>query len=663
MPPAGEGDSTVPVEAGKEMPKVTEGAADEKTAEVAVSDTNIAEAGASDGGENVPNTTAVENIAQDTGTDDKQHGDVHSSNEAEIIASTSEVSEKETTSEIETETEAVRTVRPCEAPVPESGSLISSPDQNTTEPVPQTKDAEDTPNTKSVEPVEKIATENVAAEPIEEENKSESVTVASEGKSSEEAKGECQNTDMEVEKVVEATALVESNAEANSEIVEESKSAPGAETKDNGTDAKTENIAPIETESIASVDETKQDSSVGKVEIDTLTTETDMETSTTETKDTIKSVENGEAITSTPAVEQEDTSKAATAEIVGPAPVTEAQDVKSDATPTQTDNETLDEAKVPSKHDVEKEETAKASTIETESPAPVEEKQDETQAVKSDATPTTVTVSEAQSGAEDPVKLSDDTAEDADHDYEDVTPLNSVKDEVVAAQGEDTGEVAKVNEDVNKVVEDAPPVATPRMKKYEDVTHVNTVIDDVVATPVKDTAEVTNAVDVPLDSPRNKKDSFVETKDGIVDDIEFIKAKLTTPPIAPAKSKRASKEVKEMEVNEMEVKDVEVKAMEVKKEDVKDQTVKVDAKEVTDKEEVKPKEVIKEEVNSKEDVVLEGPSSNEKKEEFSKECIPPVRPLRSRRAPAKLEVPDWRPPKQSILEYVFGCFRPNIVDQ
>merc|ERR1711890_191926 len=59
---------------------------------------------------------------------------------------------------------------------------------------------------------------------------------------------------------------------------------------------------------------------------------------------------------------------------------------------------------------------------------------------------------------------------------------------------------------------------------YEDVTPLKTVVEEVVEKP---------------------RDSFVETKEEIVDNLEFIKAKLSTSPIAPVKAKRASKEAKE----------------------------------------------------------------------------------------------------------------------
>merc|ERR1712059_130438 len=111
----------------------------------------------------------------------------------------------------------------------------------------------------------------------------------------------------------------------------------------------------------------------------------------------------------------------------------------------------------------------------------------------------------------------------------------------------------------------------------------------------------------------------------------------------------------EQKNKETEVKD---KCQEVKKETIKEKEATKNNKDA----EVTAVQI--EDIKLKEKVDVESSPSNTKKvEEFSRECIPPVRPTRSRRAQARISVPDWRPPKQSLLEYVFSCFRPNIVDQ
>jgi len=144
------------------------------------------------------------------------------------------------------------------------------------------------------------------------------------------------------------------------------------------------------------------------------------------------------------------------------------------------------------------------------------------------------------------------------------------------------------------------------------------------------------------------RDSFVETKEEIVDNLEFIKAKLSTSPAAPVKAKRASKEPKEEVVAEVKP--------EVKPE------VKEEVKEVK---EVKPKvteeTIVKPKISETSELSETKKESTETKtEEFSRECIPPVRPARSRKTQARLSVPEWTPPKQSILEYVFSCLKPKV---
>merc|ERR1712032_1576115 len=136
----------------------------------------------------------------------------------------------------------------------------------------------------------------------------------------------------------------------------------------------------------------------------------------------------------------------------------------------------------------------------------------------------------------------------------------------------------------------------------------------------------------PVVSPRHKRNrhTWAETKEEIVDDLEFIKAKLATPPTAPAKGKRTSKEAAEIP--------------EATKGTEEPERTK-EAVENVEKE--KANETVKEE-------------KAESKPEFARECIPPVRPQRSRTRPgARLSVPDWQPPKQTIFDYLISCFKPQ----
>merc|ERR1712126_580839 len=188
-------------------------------------------------------------------------------------------------------------------------------------------------------------------------------------------------------------------------------------------------------------------------------------------------------------------------------------------------------------------------------------------------------------------------------------------------------EVKNVEEPVVTKRENVPQAATDENidNDYEDGTPLNSVEEEIVEKP---------------------RDSFVETKEEIVDNLEFIKAKLSTSPTAPVKAKRVSQEPKEEVVAEVkpEVKPQVKEIKEVK--EVKEVITKIKEETV-----VKPKETT--EVSKKE-------STETKTEEFSKECIPPVRPARSRKTQARLSVPEWTPPKQSILEYVFSCLKPKV---
>jgi len=226
-----------------------------------------------------------------------------------------------------------------------------------------------------------------------------------------------------------------------------------------------------------------------------------------------------------------------------------------------------------------------------------------------------------------------------DHDYEDVTPLNSVADEVILnTEYEDVTLLDSVaDESVVAPLEEKlqPTVPQPADKTLEPPqSDTVTVPEAAVEGKPEEASTPAATIDVPpVVSPRHKRnrDSFVETKEEIVDDLEFIKAKLATPPTAPAKGKRASKEVAENPEPAKASEEVE-----------------------------KPKEVV-ENVVEKEKVNESAEEEKaEAKQEFARECIPPVRPQRSRTRPgARLSVPDWQPPKQTIFDYLLSCFKPQ----
>merc|ERR1719352_78844 len=137
-----------------------------------------------------------------------------------------------------------------------------------------------------------------------------------------------------------------------------------------------------------------------------------------------------------------------------------------------------------------------------------------------------------------------------DHDYEDVTPLNSVADDVMLnTEYEDVTLLdSLVEESVVAPLEDKPQPAVPQPlgKTQEPVPEPEAPapIPQAEADATEPKLEAAAEDTTPVVSPRHKRnrDSFVETKEEIVDDLEFIKAKLATPPTAPAKGKRMSKE-------------------------------------------------------------------------------------------------------------------------
>merc|ERR1711892_70172 len=151
----------------------------------------------------------------------------------------------------------------------------------------------------------------------------------------------------------------------------------------------------------------------------------------------------------------------------------------------------------------------------------------------------------------------------------------------------------------------------------------------------------------------SNRDSYQATKEEIEDSLEFIKAKLNQPevpespeatqsPAVPAKAKRVSTEIKHLEEDEIPS--------------------------PPPSHVVIPLPVV---VPSKTSNVLEtkkesfavAPAADKESEpiveKFARECIPPVRPERLKRNSAKINVPDWQPPKQNILTYIFGCFKPS----
>ena len=130
------------------------------------------------------------------------------------------------------------------------------------------------------------------------------------------------------------------------------------------------------------------------------------------------------------------------------------------------------------------------------------------------------------------------------------------------------------------------------------------------------------------------RDSYQETKEEIEDSLEFIKSKLN-PPEPPAKAKRASKEIKQIEEEATPALTPVVIPLPI----------------------VVPSKSADVLENKKEIAAIAKKEAEPVVEKFATDCIPPVRPERLKRNSAKLNVPDWQPPKQNIFSYIFGCFK------
>ena len=202
------------------------------------------------------------------------------------------------------------------------------------------------------------------------------------------------------------------------------------------------------------------------------------------------------------------------------------------------------------------------------------------------------------------------------------------------------------------------------------------------------------------ETDKTKRDSYQETKQEIQESLSFIKSKLTEPivPVIPpvekavetvkdegkTKAEEPIETVKEKNKTEAAVESKTEKPVESVKAETK--TNKVESKAAASKQD-SPKgstpdyEPIS--VNDPdpvyESVVESTPSPQENaksvgksgakqpdkveiiektdlsKRQFGVECIPPLRPARTKKSD-KMEVPSWKPPEQNIMSYLCGCF-------
>ena len=159
-----------------------------------------------------------------------------------------------------------------------------------------------------------------------------------------------------------------------------------------------------------------------------------------------------------------------------------------------------------------------------------------------------------------------------------------------------------------------------------------------------------------------KRDSYQATKDEIEESLTFIKSKLNSasPLAIPKIEKEAVNEVTASPAEIVEpprcsnadtvhdapgYEPIEAKGSEPLYESIA-------------QEESNKKETADDIQSPNEDCKVEIVSNIVKPGEYSRECIPPVRPERSRKK-ENLQVPQWTPPKQNIISYLFGCFRPK----
>ena len=180
---------------------------------------------------------------------------------------------------------------------------------------------------------------------------------------------------------------------------------------------------------------------------------------------------------------------------------------------------------------------------------------------------------------------------------------------------------------------------------------------------------VHDKLDAPVTVPRRSKnvseskevetrnrDSYTATKEEIEESLNFIKSKISsTPPIPPSKAKRHSMLPKTEPKADSDIRptfkadDDEIPGYEPIGQTIEPvyESIALESKENDDgRANTKiPKKV--EIIRTSEDV---------SGKEFSKECIPPVRPTRSKKK-ENLVVPVWSPPKQNILSYLFSCFK------
>jgi len=161
-----------------------------------------------------------------------------------------------------------------------------------------------------------------------------------------------------------------------------------------------------------------------------------------------------------------------------------------------------------------------------------------------------------------------------------------------------------------------------------------------------------------------KRDSYQATKEEIEESLTFIKSKLnSSSPLVNPKNEKETEAAHEGDASAVEIAEP-VKCSDTDAADDAPGYEPVEAKgseplyESIAQEESNKKEASENIESTNGDGKVEIVSNIVKPGEYSRECIPPVRPERSRKK-ENLQVPQWTPPKQNIISYLFGCFRPK----
>ena len=167
------------------------------------------------------------------------------------------------------------------------------------------------------------------------------------------------------------------------------------------------------------------------------------------------------------------------------------------------------------------------------------------------------------------------------------------------------------------------------------------------------------------DNSSRNRDSYQLTKEEIEESLSFIKSKLSSTPLPPVKTKRPSGSVvggseagrsSVAEAPDYEpVQPLGQLTPQPPRQQAQEETVPVPVPlPVPVPVPVVPLPVLV--ADRQRDATTAAAEANgAAQNQFARECIPPVRPMRMKKG-GTLQVPEWRPPKENVFAYFFGCF-------